>query len=58
MLHDTPLSSVICVPEPDATPPAGEVAFRGYAVASGRPIVRVELTADGGRTWVQARIVE
>ncbi len=36
---------------------AGTVTVRGYAYAGGgRPVVRVELSADGGATWATARL--
>jgi sulfite oxidase len=37
--------------------PAGAVTFSGVAVAGGdREVARVELTADGGRTWTAAHL--
>ena len=35
---------------------AGAVTVRGWAVASGRAVARVDLSADGGRTWRQAEL--
>jgi len=49
-----PLTSAICAPADGAALSAGRTTLRGYAVASGRAIVRVDVSADGGRTWAQA----
>ncbi len=55
-LYDFPLNAAICEPADDARLPSGPVAVRGYALAAGRAIERVELTADGGRSWVEAEL--
>ncbi|HXX93834.1 MAG TPA: molybdopterin-dependent oxidoreductase, partial [Planctomycetota bacterium] len=47
------LSSVICSPRPAAEVPAGKLKVRGYAL-SPEPLERVEVSADGGSTWVKA----
>ena len=49
-----PINSAICEPAPGSRVPVGRVTVRGYAMASGRPIVRVDVSADSGATWVQA----
>ena len=36
--------------------PSGPVAVSGYAVATMRPIVRVDVSADDGRRWRQAEL--
>ena len=51
-----PLNSAICEPAPCAHLPAGPVRVRGYATASGREIRRVDVSGDGGRSWVQAAL--
>jgi DMSO/TMAO reductase YedYZ molybdopterin-dependent catalytic subunit len=48
----------IDVPTPDLTVPAGESNIAGIAYAGNRGIVRVEFSADGGRTWQQAGFIE
>ncbi|MDB5557569.1 MAG: molybdopterin oxidoreductase [Enterovirga sp.] len=53
-IDELPLNAAICDPAPGAVVPAGRVRARGYAVASGRAIARVELSCDGGRTWIEA----
>src|SRR5262249_14586536 len=66
--HDTPESarpedgvilsenlpnSVICVPAAGETVPPGPATVQGYALAGGdRRVARVDVSADGGRTWV------
>jgi len=55
-IDEMPVNSAICEPEPGARLKAGRLALRGYAVASGRPIARVDISGDGGRHWVQAEI--
>ena len=57
-LGEIHVNSAICVPLDGAEVPAGEVAFRGYAISGGgRTIERVELSANGGRTWSRAELV-
>ena len=56
MLYEFPLSAAICVPSEGATLPAGRVALRGYAIASGRPVERIEVSADAGQSWTRAQI--
>ncbi len=51
-----PLNAAICEPATGATVPAGPVAVRGWAVASQRDIARVDVSADGGRSWMQATL--
>ena len=59
MLHDLPLNSVIWAPLPGGTVPAGETTVRGWAMAAGGDVIeRVELSADGGRTWADAELTE
>ena len=53
-IDDMPLNSAICEPAEGAKIAAGAVAVRGYAIATGRPIVRVDVSADEGKTWLQA----
>ncbi len=55
-IYGMPLNSAICEPAPHATLQAGATAVRGYAVATARGIMRVDVSADGGRTWKQAEL--
>lgn len=66
MLQDLPLNAAICTPAhgaiqgtiSGATLPAGPVRLAGYALAGGRAIARVELTADDGRSWHAATLAQ
>lgn len=55
-INEMPLNSAICDPAPYAALSAGRHTLRGYAVASGRAIARVDVSGDGGRTWRQAEL--
>ena len=58
-IEDYPVSSVIARPGADAEVPAGRVPLRGYALTGGgRPLLGVEVSADGGATWTPARMHE
>jgi sulfite oxidase len=58
-LGETPLNAVTCDPLDGTSVRAGHVTCRGYAVAGGgRRIERVDLTTDGGQTWVGAELRE
>ncbi len=51
-----PLNAAICMPAEGAVVRPGPVTVRGYATASGRKVARVDVSADGGRHWRQARL--
>jgi len=53
-IYDMPLTSAICDPAPFAKMKAGRTSLRGYAIATARDIVRVDVSIDGGRSWTQA----
>ena len=53
-INEMPLNAAICDPPPDAELPTGPLAVRGYATASGRRVARVDVSAEGGRHWMQA----
>ncbi len=53
-INAMPVNSAICEPARHASLPAGKTVLRGYATASDRAVVRVDVSADGGRTWSQA----
>ncbi|MDQ2801434.1 MAG: molybdopterin-dependent oxidoreductase [Pseudomonadota bacterium] len=53
-IYDMPLNSAICEPAPFAELAPGRTAVRGWASATARAIVRVDLSSDSGRTWHQA----
>lgn len=59
MLGDFPVSSVICSPLEGETLAAGTVTVKGWALAGGgRTVERVDVSADGGRTWTVAALSE
>ena len=55
-INDMPLNAAICEPAPHARLAPGNVTLRGYATATGRAIVRVDVSGDGGRSWTQAEL--
>jgi sulfite oxidase len=58
-LYRFPLNSVICVPAANSKVRNGKVAVAGYALPPGTPgtsISKIEVSADGGRSWVVAKI--
>lgn len=55
-INEMPLNAAICAPETGSTVRAGPLTLRGYATATGRSVVRVDLSRDAGRTWSQATL--
>jgi sulfite oxidase len=56
-LGDYPVNAVICTPQDGERIAGKSVRVQGYAVAGGgRAIARVDLSTDGGKTWVNARL--
>ena len=53
-INEMPLNSAICEPAADAVLRPGPTRLRGWALASGRPIRRVDVSIDGGASWRQA----
>lgn len=59
MLGEMSLNSIITAPADGETLRAGEVEVRGVAIAgSGRTLARVDVSADGGASWLDAAIEE
>jgi sulfite oxidase len=59
MMGEIPLNSIVCDPAEGAVLAAGPVPVRGYAIAGGaRGVKRVEVSGDGGNTWVEASLEE
>ena len=57
-IYDMVLGSAICAPSPGERLRAGKNMVRGYAVPPGAPagqVSKVEVSPDGGRSWVEAR---
>jgi sulfite oxidase len=51
------VNAAILTPDEGATVPAGLVTVSGYALAGDeRQVARVDISADGGRTWRQATL--
>lgn len=60
-IQETPVTSAIVVPEPSGTIPKGKGTFavKGYAFAGGgREVIRVDVSADGGKTWRSAKLLQ
>ena len=58
-LGEVGLNAAILVPDDDARVPAGTVELRGYAFAGGgREIARVDVSRDGGSSWIQADLLD
>lgn len=55
-INEMPLNSAICEPADHDTLAAGKTRVRGWAVATARNIVRVDVSADGGRHWLLAHL--
>jgi sulfite oxidase len=55
-INDMPLNAAICDPASDAKLAAGKCKVRGYAVATARDVVRVDVSMNGGRSWIQAEL--
>ncbi|KAL6234892.1 hypothetical protein BDW75DRAFT_230786 [Aspergillus navahoensis] len=58
-MSEVPINSVVAVPGDDGTvylSGKGRLEMKGYAVPQGSsgPVVKVQVTGDGGRTWVDA----
>lgn len=60
-IMEMPINSVVAVPDDNETvtlPASGKVEVKGYAVPQGDqgPVTRVEVSGDGGKTWVDAQL--
>ncbi|CAM9239957.1 unnamed protein product [Chrysoparadoxa australica] len=58
-IQELPVTSAICSPMPGAvvSPYDQSVTVKGYALAGGgRAVVRVDVSADGGKTWHTAEL--
>lgn len=54
VIDEMPINAAICEPSRNARIRTGLLTIRGYAIATGRTIVRVEITTDNGGHWHQA----
>lgn len=58
MLDEVGINAVICQPESGSVVAPGRIEVKGYAIGvAGMPITQVELSSDGGATWMQAELV-
>ena len=58
-IYEMVLGSAICSPAPKDSVKSGRMTVRGYAVPPGEPggrVSRVEVSPDGGASWVAARL--
>ena len=55
-INDMPVNSAICEPAAHARLKPGPTRVAGYAVATVRPIVRVDVSSDEGHSWRQAKL--
>lgn len=59
MLNEMALNSVICTPAEGETLAPGICRAKGWAVAGGgRKVEKVELSGDGGKSWIAAELFE
>jgi sulfite oxidase len=57
MLGELQTDSIICIPVAGATLGAGRNRIEGYAIpAADGLITKVEVSADGGQTWIEAEL--
>ena len=55
-INELPVNSAICEPPAHAQLLAGPSTLRGWAMATGRAIPRVDVSVDGGHSWHQAQV--
>ena len=55
-INEMPLNAAICEPGAGAALAAGPTTVRGYAIASGRGVARVDVSGDGGRSWIEGTL--
>jgi sulfite oxidase len=51
-----PLNAAICEPARGAILGVGACRVRGYAIAGDRAVIRVDVSGDDGRNWIQAAL--
>ena len=56
MLGELNVTSVICSHDENERIPPGPVTVQGYSMTGGRDIARVDVSCDGGLTWIQAEL--
>jgi DMSO/TMAO reductase YedYZ molybdopterin-dependent catalytic subunit len=58
LVREMPVKSIIATPSEGSVLAPGEVAISGYAWSGYAPIDRVDVSADGGETWVASAALE
>lgn len=56
ILGEMNVTSVICSHDENERIRSGAVTVQGYSIAGGRKIARVDVSCNGGKTWVQAEL--
>lgn len=58
-IQNMPVTSAICTPEGNESVPPGKLTLKGYAWSGGgNRVIRVDITADGGKSWKEAEIIK
>ena len=57
-IDEMPLNSAICEPAAGALVPAGRIRIAGWAIAGERHVARVDVSIDGGESFIQAIVEE
>ena len=55
-LGELPVNSVICSPQDGQQVSGSPLRVQGFAISGGRRIARVDVSGDGGQTWVTAEL--
>ncbi len=58
-IYEFTLNSVICVPAKDASVTGNQINVKGFALTNGttgRNVQKIEVSADGGKTWKLAKV--
>lgn len=55
-IQEMPLNSAICEPAAGSIIPSGPARIAGWAIAGDRRVARVDVSCDGGRSFIQATI--
>ena len=59
VMHSAPPILAVFFPTEGARIPAGQLVVKGYAVSTfGEEITRVELSMDGGKTWMETELAD
>lgn len=56
-IEEMPINAAICAPLDGMEVASGACMIKGYAVAFGRAVSRVEISVNGGIEWIQANLL-